>query len=211
MKDKIDYLWYACYGSNLLEERFRCYISGGTPPGALRTYVGCTDTNPPRASKKISIPAELYFARRSKTWSGGGAAFLKPELDATKVALGRMYLITAEQFAELVKQEIRFEGELPIDLNQAIKDSTLDLQRPDSWYNNLLCLGTDDGIPIFTFTNLKFLDSEINPPHKHYLKIIIAGLKETWNLSPEEITDYLRTKKGIVGTEMEHLLPEMVR
>ena len=210
MKEKTNYVWYASYGSNLLQERFSCYISGGTPRGAHRTYPGCTDTSAPIASKKIKINAELYFARRSKTWSGGGAAFLKPELDNNANTFGRMHLITVEQFIELVKQEIRLEGELSIDFNKAVKETILDLNRPDSWYNKLLFLGTEEGHPIFTFTNMEFLTKEINPPNEHYLKIIIEGLKEAHDLSPSEIEDYLRVKKGISGTEVEGQLQGLI-
>ncbi len=210
MTNNFNRLWYASYGSNLLEERFSCYISGGTPRGAHRTYPGCTDTSAPIASKPIEINAELYFAKISKTWSGGGAAFIKPEINENVTTLGRMHLITVEQFIELMKQEIKFEGELLIDLDKAVKETAFDLKRPESWYNKLLYLGTDEGHPIFTFTNMEFLTDEINPPNEHYLKIIIEGLKETYDLSPNEIEEYLRVKKGIAGTEVEGQLGELI-
>ncbi|MBL0236650.1 MAG: hypothetical protein IPQ02_08595 [Saprospiraceae bacterium] len=41
MINKLDYIWYASYGSNLLEERFQCYIKGGMPKGSTKTYLGC--------------------------------------------------------------------------------------------------------------------------------------------------------------------------
>ena len=208
MEKKITSLWYASYGSNLLGERFSCYISGGTPKGAQRRYIGCTDTSPPIASKPVIINAELYFARRSKTWSAGGAAFIKPEIDKAVTTLGRMYLITAEQFMEVLKQETRFEGALTIDFMKAIKEGALNL-RERSWYSKLMYLGTDEGFPIFTFTNRNFLAEEINPPHEHYLKIIIAGLRETHGLRTGEIEEYLRSKTGIRGTVMEERLPEL--
>lgn len=31
-------VWYAAYGSNLAAARFRCYVVGGRPAGAARTY-----------------------------------------------------------------------------------------------------------------------------------------------------------------------------
>ncbi|MCS3557615.1 hypothetical protein EDF66_12920 [Sphingobacterium sp. JUb20] len=34
MDDLQDKVWYACYGSNLLEEHFLCCIKGGQPAGA---------------------------------------------------------------------------------------------------------------------------------------------------------------------------------
>jgi hypothetical protein len=33
-------VWYAAYGSDLDADRFRCYLHGGCPPGATRTYPG---------------------------------------------------------------------------------------------------------------------------------------------------------------------------
>ena len=209
MKQNFTKLWYASYGSNLLDERFSCYISGGTPRGAHRTYTGCTDTTAPMASKEIEINAELYFAKRSKTWSGGGAAFIKPEPNKNVTTLGRMHLITVEQFIELVKQEVRFEGDLTIDFEETIKVGTLDLLK-ETWYSKLMYLGTEGEYPIFTFTNGDFLSDEINPPNEHYLKIIIEGLKETYHLSPTQIEKYLQDKKGISGTEMEEQLPELI-
>ncbi len=202
-------LWYASYGSNLLDERFSCYISGGTPRGAHRMYPGCTNTSSPIASKPIKINAELYFAKVSKTWSGGGAAFIKPQIDQNFTTLGRMHLITVEQFVELVKQEIKHEGDMTIDFNEAIEIGVLDLLK-ESWYSKLMYLGTDEDYPIFTFTNMDFLKDEINPPNEHYLKIIIEGLKETYKLSATEIERYLRVKRGILGTEIETQLPELI-
>ena len=43
-----DPVWYVAYGSNMSAARFGCYISGGRPPGARRTYLGCRDQSPPR-------------------------------------------------------------------------------------------------------------------------------------------------------------------
>ena len=33
-------VWYLSYGSNLLEERFLCYIEEGTPPGSKSFHSG---------------------------------------------------------------------------------------------------------------------------------------------------------------------------
>ncbi|WP_424494773.1 hypothetical protein [Salinimicrobium sp. GXAS 041] len=209
MKQNFTKLWCASYGSNLIDERFSCYISGGTPRGAHRTYVGCTDTSAPIASKPIGINAEFYFAKVSRTWSGGGAAFIKPKIDKRFTTLGRMHLISVEQFIELVKQEVKHEGDLPINFEQAITVGVLDLLK-ETWYSKLMFLGTNEGYPIFTFTNMDFLADEINSPNEHYLKIIIEGLKETYNLSAAEIQEYLSVKKGILGTEIEKQLPELI-
>lgn len=207
-KEKFNHIWYASYGSNLLEERFSCYISGGRPAGSLRTYTGCTNRNLPAESKPIEIKAELYFAKRSKTWSGGGAAFIRP--DHHNLTLGKMYLITAEQFSELVKQEIRFEGKLEPDLALAVKNGFL-ITQPETWYGKILYLGTEKGLPIFTFTNIDFLETEINAPNEHYLKKIILGLRETYDFTDEQILDYLSSKKGIKGYISEQKLWEFLK
>lgn len=204
---KVQQVWYACYGSNLLEERFKCYIAGGKPTGSFRKYKGCKDKTLPSASKAIEIKAELYFAKSSKTWSGGGAAFIQP--NEQNLTLGKMYLITTEQFTELVKQEIKFEGKLEPDLNLAIKNGHL-ITLPKTWYGKILFLGYEEEIPIFTFTNIDFLESEINAPNAHYLEKIILGLRETYFLNEEQILKYLSSKSGIKGRMNEKELKKLI-
>ncbi|MCM4161748.1 hypothetical protein FHG64_14660 [Antarcticibacterium flavum] len=196
MRNKVDKIWYASYGSNLLKKRFSCYIAGGTPAGAQREYAGCTDKSLPEANKPITINAELYFARKSKTWHGGGVAFIKPKFNSDAKTLGKMHLITSDQFAEVVKQEIRLEEDLVIDLETLEKRGSL-LLNESSWYNQLLFLGREDGYPIFTFTNKDYLKEELNPPHETYLNTISAGLKETYGMKDVEIENYWKSKNGI--------------
>ena len=203
-------VWYACYGSNLLKERFSCYIGGGRPANAKRVYPGCTNKTLPEKSKGITINGELYYAKSSKTWSGGGAGFIKSDFDKNIRTLGRMYLITQQQFVDLVQQEIKFEGDFDIDLQQVIKNRSLDMKN-NSWYGKIIYLGEDEDSPIFTFTNEDYLKDEINPPHEFYLKIIIDGLKETYQMSDNEIEAYLKNKEGIKGAPIEDKLPELIK
>ncbi len=207
-KENFGHVWYACYGSNLQEERFTCYISGGRPEGSFRTYTGCTNKTSPAATKPIEIKAELYFAKRSKTWSGGGAAFIRP--DENSITLGKMYLIATDQFSELVKQEIRFKGNLEPDLTLAVKSGFL-ITKPETWYGKILHLGHEEGLPIFTFTNIDFLETEINAPNEHYLKKIILGLRETYQLKEDQILNYLSSKKGIKGNILKQDLRHLIR
>lgn len=208
--EKEEKLWYACYGSNLLAERFRCYIGGGRPKNAKRVYPGCTNKEFPEKSKPVKIPGELYFAKTSKTWSGGGAGFIRPDENTAEETLGRMYLITREQFIELVQQEIKFEGDFHIDLDEVRNKDFLDMQN-NSWYGKILYLGKEEEHSIFTFTNEKYLEKEINAPHPFYLKIIIEGLKETYKMTNLEIQEYLISKKGICGLPIEKEIPELIR
>ncbi|WP_081210405.1 hypothetical protein [Salegentibacter sediminis] len=203
-------VWYACYGSNLLEERFRCYISGGQPKGAHRIYPGCTNRTFPSKNKRIIINREMYFAKRSKTWSGGGAVFIKSKIDENIETLGRMYLITRQQFIDLVKQEIKFEGNFDIDLKKVIEQGFLDMKN-NSWYGQIIYLGEEEYHPIFTFTNEEYLENEINAPNEHYLRIIIEGLKETYLMTDAAIENYFKTKEGIKGFPIEAELSQLIR
>ena len=190
-------VWYACYGSNLMEDRFLCYIAGGTPKGAKRSYIGCRDKSLPKANHSFLIPHELYFAKSAKTWSGGGAAFVKPKKDKEVKTFGKIYSISKNQFIDLVKQEIDTEKELEIDFEKAIKNGYLDL-KSNAWYNRILFLGYHKEMPVFSFTNAEFLKTEINMPHPDYLEKIIVGLQETYQFTSLEIIKYLQDKEGIL-------------
>ncbi len=196
MDNEKRYVWYASYGSNLLEERFLCYVRGGMPAGTNRNYSGCADKSLPLKNRNILIHHELYFAKESDTWSNGGVAFIKINSAKWQKTYGRMYLIAEQQFTDVLKQEIDFSGELSVDF-EFIKRNGNKVVKEDSWYGNVIFLGIQDGFPIFTFT---FQDNtqKINKPGKEYLTTIIRGLKEAYNFSSDEIVDYLSDKKGIV-------------
>lgn len=190
------HIWYASYGSNISTERFMCYIQGGKPEGATRTYEGCKDKNRPLEQKPIKIPHELYFAKNAEVWNGGGVCFINPEKNENAETLGNMYLITRQQFMDVVQQENNTNELIEIDFDKAQKQHSL-VVRENSWYGNLLFLGKKNNYPIFTFTNENYLLSEINPPNQYYLKTIIKGLIDTHQLNQTELEDYFLSKKGI--------------
>ena len=160
------YVWYACYGSNILRERFMLYIQGGFCKFNERNYIPCNDTSAPLDSKTINIPYKLYFGNSSGSWQGGGVAFLEPERNDNTTTLGRMYLITEDQFKEINTQE------------------------GPGWYDLIINLGTLNGVPIKTFTHSRMFTS--NLPVQKYLKVIEDGISETYpNLSKDEISNYL--------------------
>ena len=97
-------VWYASYGSNLSEERFACYIAGGRPRGASRTFAGARDASPPRDSVALELPHQLYFSGESRIW-GGSPAFVDREPSDGVVALARGYLIGWDQFEDVIAQE----------------------------------------------------------------------------------------------------------
>jgi len=86
-----NYVWYACYGSNINKERFMKYINQ------------CTDKTPPKDEKPMIIEHPIYFANRSRRWSDKGVAFL--DISRKGMCYGKRYLVTREQFEEIHDQE----------------------------------------------------------------------------------------------------------
>ena len=196
-----DLIWYASYGSNILSSRFLCYIEGGSPLGATREYIGCTNKTPPQAAHAIRIPYNLYFSKQSSIWEGMGVAFLNSKKDTAAITFGRMYLITREQFTQVVRQEndmMPSDDSIDIDFKTTIENG--DSQIDANWYSKIIYLGIEYGHPIFTFTSA-WPEHEIKkePPGEKYLKTIITGIKECYELTDEEIVEYLSKLDGING------------
>lgn len=208
MTEKINQIWYASYGSNLLAERFYCYIRGGCPTGSNKTYLGCRDKTLPVDDEEVYINSELYFAKTSSTWNNGGVGFIKVDFDPKVATLGRMYLITKEQFIDVVKQETANADELIIDFNTAIKEGTLIIKK-GSWYGNIIYLGDQYGSPIFTFTHETEI-SKKTKPSESYLATIVRGINEVFNLNAAEVFEYLISKEGIKGYYKENELMKVI-
>jgi hypothetical protein len=191
-------VWYASYGSNLLyEDGFLGYIKGEVRRGCSQKEFGCRDRTPPIKNKTIDIPFPLYFAERSSKWNNGGVAFIGLLRDENNPTVGRMYLITKEQFIDVVKQENNNQ-EISIDFEEVKKAGSKVFR--NSWYGNIVYLGEDEGYPIFTFTHHKDIKyQKVGLPSDKYIQIIAAGLKETLNWTEKKIADYLIQKDGIRG------------
>ncbi|WP_232824218.1 MULTISPECIES: hypothetical protein [Paraliobacillus] len=73
---KLEYVWYASYGSNLNRDKFLCYIKGGKAEGSSKVEVGCKDKSLPikEVTYKMNLP--LYFAKNSVRWQKQGVAFI---------------------------------------------------------------------------------------------------------------------------------------
>lgn len=201
-------VWYANYGSNLCSRRFMRYIEGGQAEGTSGSYPGCRDKTPPKDDQPIKIPYPLYFAKPSARWDNKGVAFIGLKKEESEETLGRMYLITEQQFLDVASQEN--EGtRFPIDLQKAKQQGGMIFQ--DLSYGNILYLGEQDGFPIYTFTSSEDLALEVPvAPSSRYLQYIISGLKEVYPLTDESIVEYLLSKPGIKESytreELESLL-----
>jgi len=193
--NKNNYVWYACYGSNLNEERFLCYIKGGQPKNSTRIELGCSDKTLPISNSTYKLNRPLYFAKNAPHWNNGGAGFIGLKSDENNYTLSRKYLITKQQFVELVNQENKTTG-INIDFEEIINLKSKNIF--DGKYGNLLYLESIEDIPVFSFTiKEKMGDSEFVKPDEIYLKTIIAGLKEIYYLSNIEYVEYFLTKPGI--------------
>lgn len=153
---------------------------GGIPKYGCKPNKGCTNKTSPPKDRSIKIPYVLYFAlpegrKKTYNWGKGGVAFITPEKaeDKNLWTLGRMWKITKDQHEEVKKQE-------------------------GPCYDHEICVGEDNGIPIYTITNKRRLNNNI-PPSKRYLKTVALGFKETYNMDNEEISEYLIGKNAIKG------------
>ena len=153
--DKENYIWYACYGSNLLKERFAFYIQGGYCSMNGKKYFGCSDKTMPLYDMPFDIPYDMYYGNKSSSWGNGGVAFL----DVTKkgFAYGRIYLITKQQMEEVWRQE----------------------GKGVNWYCDSVNLGKVLGVSVVSFTNNVL--RERNEPTEAYRKVIESGLKSLRN------------------------------
>ena len=210
--EKKEYFWYLSYGSNLCKNRFYCYLLGGQPKGSMEWEKGCTDPTLPIKVKGKTIPHEMVFAGTSTRWNNKGVAAIDPRKDVGVLTYARMYLITKEQFFDLVKQEnyIPLEEKWKWDLPKKGEGKVI---FPDNWYGRLLHLGEEEGYPIYSFTiNQEFEELLINPPDPSYIKIIQKGLEETHRFSLWEVEKYLIQLRGIKGhysrKELQNILRE---
>jgi hypothetical protein len=212
-QNKPTHVWYASYGSNLLRERFLCYIVGGTPEGARRNHTGSTDTTLPLQDRSIAIPYPLYFAEMSESWQDAGVAFITEQRTVKDATLGRMYLITAEQFAHVVRQENGLEPDdesLNLDLIETEKQGNHIIGT--GWYGRVMYLGREKGYPIFTFTSPKSVyDILPTSPSENYLRTIGRGIQQTYGLGRQQVAEYFINKPGVNGFwTKEQLLQQLM-
>ena len=204
---KRKYVWYASYGSNINTDRFLCYIKGGKPEGSSKIETGCKDPSLPIASSTFTMKFPLYFAKEAAKWESKGVAFIGLTPASDCVTYSKKYLITLDQFNDIVSQE---NNGLSIDLNldEVIKEGSK-VFRSNAWYGNVLYLGKEEGYPIFTFTApWDIQGAEWKKPSHPYLKTIIKGLLEDY--SNEEIYRYFLSKQGIKGEFTDEELRSLI-
>lgn len=185
-------VWYAAYGSNLSVDRFLCYLQGGCPPGATRTYAGARDRSPPTGIEPVTLLGSVYFAWESPTW-GGGIAFYDPEAAGT--SLGRAYLLTIAQFADLAAQEMHRTPGTDVDLSRLAAARPLRLG--PGRYETLHHVGEIAGVPVVTFSCEVHGALPLTAPAPAYLATMARGLTDGHGLTPADIVAYLLGRPGI--------------
>jgi hypothetical protein len=110
-----------------------------------------------------------------------------------------MYLITEDQFNDVVLQEnsLPVDGSriLPLPEQLTCREETLLPQA--GRYSRLLFLGNAPEGAIFTFTGTH---DDLNAPSENYVKVIAAGIRETYpEMTGEQICDYLLRADGVRG------------
>jgi hypothetical protein len=188
-------IWYAGYGSNLCAERFRCYIASGIPPGRTDPSRGARDRSLPRRDRPLDIPHPLYFTGTAGSW-GGSPCFVDTRPSPDGPTRGRAYLITREQFEDVVAQENgRATSPIALDLTGLTAGESVRLG--PGRYETLLYLGSIEGLPVVTITSpLPMTDTEPGAPSPTYLKVMITGLRESHALSDDAIVAYLGAARG---------------
>ena len=201
-------VWYASYGSNLLEDRFLTYLRGGPVPITGRIQHGARDASDPLDSRPYRIDRPMSFGGESKGWNGGGVAFVDPHEVIADDTLGRAWLLTEEQLADVWAQENGETVGPDLDVAALVDGGSLDLGR--GWYRRLAYLGMLDGLPVATITCETL--PPLNAAGPAYLEVVGRGLMATWDWSPEAVAEYLATRAGNDGVvdagEVVQLLSE---
>jgi hypothetical protein len=196
-----DPVWYVAYASNMNYERFACYLAGGRPHGAQRTYLGCRDSSPPRRDLAVRLGGGLTFAGKSTVW-GGGFAFYSPD-EAGQLA-ARAYLITFGQFSDVVAQEVRRPVGSPLPPEGGTGRSW---SVGSHVYETVLHVGDRAGLPMLTITSLQRLTP--TAPSAAYLATMMAGLAETYDWGPAGQVEYLLRAPGVAPAWTAERLSEL--
>jgi hypothetical protein len=187
----VQHIWYVAYGSNLSRERFCYYLRGGRPDGVERDYPGCRDTSDELDSFGLLISGGVYFAGRSSGWRAG-MAFYDPEAPGQVAA--RAYLITAEQFVDVLAQETRRSPGMALDLGPVFRGERY--SNGVGGYSILVRVGERHGLPLVTFTRDRRSVSTLVAPSVLYLAAMATGLREAHGWSRSQIDRYLSALHG---------------
>jgi len=152
----------------------------------------------------LELRHRLYFTGDSPVWSGA-TAFLDTGRGDAK-AWARAYLVTWEQFEDVVAQECR-RGPAPITVGDAELDEGFCQVIGPGRYETLVCAGRLQGVPVVTVTAPWTFDEVVPaPPVPAYLAMMISGLRDAHQLTDADITAYLAGAPGCTTALVETAL-----
>ncbi|MFJ8310397.1 MULTISPECIES: histone deacetylase [unclassified Streptomyces] len=199
-------VWYASYGSNMRLDRLACYIEGGRPPGAARTYPGCRDRRLPAESVPVELRGALYFATSSPVW-GGGRAFYDPLADGR--VLARAHLVSSGQFSDIAAQEMYREPGGELDLGEVLSTGRSVLG--EGRYETLVRAGWLDGLPLLTFTAPWRMHEVVwTAPSEAYLTHLATGLLDMGTWDGAAVAAYLAACPGAAGRWSERAVARLL-
>lgn len=188
-------VWYVAYGSNMAAGRLACYLAGGRPPGAARSYPGARDRRMPVRSATVELPGVMYFATRSPVWKGG-RAFYDPDAEGTVRA--RAHLVSVGQFSDIAAQEMYRPPGHDLDLGPVLAEGRARLG--PGRYETLVSPGDLDGVPLLTFTApWRAADVPWTKPSAAYVRLLAVGLLEAGAWDADGIARYLASRPGAAG------------
>jgi hypothetical protein len=189
--------WYAAYASNLVKERrFRYYLEGGMLPETGRVHAGARDPSTPERDTPLWLPGTVYFATVSPFWDTGRALY---DPDTPGRSAGRGYLITAEQFLDVVAQEMQLapgtftDTVIPAGPGERVRLG-------GGHYETLVCTGELDGFPVITMAApWRIADVPAAGCAGPYREMIISGLAETFGWDRSTAESYLSALPQLHG------------
>ena len=185
------HIWYVAYGTNLSRQRFRYYLRGGQPDGLERDYPGCRDKSDEIATFGLLITGGLYFAGHSSVWRAGMAFY---DANVAGEVAARAYLITTEQFVDVLAQETRQSPGMTLDLGPVFRGERY--SNGVGGYPILVRVGERHGLPLVTFTRDRRNVSTLAAPSVLYLAAMATGLREAHGWSRTQIDRYLSALPG---------------
>jgi hypothetical protein len=152
----------------------------------------------------------LLFAGSSGTWGGATATF-DPDAHATVAC--RAYLVTVEQFADVVAQETRRPpgGDLAVTLASALPDVDSTYALGPGRYETVVRLGTRDGASLLTVTAAQVGPPDLAAPSEGYLRWVAHGLREAHGWPARRVAVYLASAPGARGVWTREAVEALLR
>ncbi len=145
----------------------------------------------PTRSVRVALPGTVYFAGLSPQW-GGGVAFYDHLTPG--VSVGRGYLVTTAQFADIAAQEMRRVPQEHDPLEAVVSAPLVDGRHTagPGRYETLVEVGRKDDVPLLTFTSPYGAAHEPHTrPSEAYLDQLRLGLRESQGWADDAVEDYL--------------------